>query len=57
VVDFLDAKGPVAYALERSHVQLGPDRRRLLERLFPEHRLEVVSLGLWRYFLFIGEIG
>jgi S-adenosylmethionine-diacylgycerolhomoserine-N-methlytransferase len=57
VVDFLDAKGPVAYALERSHVQLGPDRRRLLERLFPEHRLEVVALGLWRYFLFIGEIG
>jgi S-adenosylmethionine-diacylgycerolhomoserine-N-methlytransferase len=55
VVDFLDAKGLVARGLERSHVQLGPARRLLLQRLFPDHRLEVKSVGLWRYFLFVGE--
>lgn len=55
VLDFLDALGPVAYGLERSHVHLGPARRRLLEQIFPRHRLEVRSLGLWRYFLFVAE--
>ena len=57
VVDFLDAKGLVARGLERSHVQLGPARLHLLQRLFPDHRLKVASLGLWRYFLFVGEVG
>jgi S-adenosylmethionine-diacylgycerolhomoserine-N-methlytransferase len=57
VVDFLDAKGLVAHGLERSHVQLGPARLLFLQRLFPDHRLKVVSLGLWRYFLFVGEVG
>jgi hypothetical protein len=46
---------PWPYGLERSHVHLGPARRRLLEQLFPRHRLEARSLGLWRYFLFVGE--
>lgn len=54
VLDFLDAPGPVAYGLERSHVHLGPARQRLLEQIFPRHRLELRSLGLWRYFLFVG---
>lgn len=57
VLDFLDAKGPVAYGLERSQVHLGPARLSLLRRLFRENRLDVVSLGFWRYFLFIGEAG
>ena len=56
VVDFLDANGLVAEGLERSHVDLGPARWLLLQRLFPAHRLKIVSLGLWRYFLFIGEV-
>jgi len=55
VVDFLDASPLVAYGLERSHVQLGPARLSLLRQLFEEQRLEVVSLGLWRYFLFVGK--
>jgi S-adenosylmethionine-diacylgycerolhomoserine-N-methlytransferase len=55
VVDFLEAKAPVAHGLEQSHVELGPERCLRLQRLFPEHRLEVVSVGLWRYFLFVGE--
>jgi S-adenosylmethionine-diacylgycerolhomoserine-N-methlytransferase len=57
VVDFLDAGGSVAFGLERSHVHLGPARRLLLEQLFPQHRIEVASVGLWRYFLFVGEAG
>jgi S-adenosylmethionine-diacylgycerolhomoserine-N-methlytransferase len=57
VVDFQDAQGIMASGLERSHVHLGPARRMLLERLFPRHRLEVRSLSLWRYFLFVGEVG
>jgi hypothetical protein len=56
-VDFLDARGLVAYGLERSHVHLGPARLSLLCQLFPDHRVGVVALGLWRYFLFIGEVG
>jgi S-adenosylmethionine-diacylgycerolhomoserine-N-methlytransferase len=56
VVDFQDALGPVAHGLERSHVHLGPERRVRLKQLFPRHRLEVVSLGFWRYFLFVGEV-
>ncbi len=56
VVDFLDALRPVASALGRSHVHLGGARLLALGRLFPQHRLRVVSLGLWRYFLFVGEV-
>jgi S-adenosylmethionine-diacylgycerolhomoserine-N-methlytransferase len=54
VVDFLDARPPVARALEASHVFLGPSRLDALRRLFPEHRVEVRSVGLWRFFLFHG---
>jgi hypothetical protein len=57
VVDFLDAAPPVASGLVRSHVHLGPARLALLRRLFPQHRLKVASLGLWRYYSFIGEAG
>jgi len=57
VVDFLDATGPVALGLRRSHVLLGPERLRELQRLFPRHRLELCRGPLWRYFLFWGERG
>jgi S-adenosylmethionine-diacylgycerolhomoserine-N-methlytransferase len=57
VVDFLDAAYPVASTLRRSHVHLGTARLRALVRLFPEHRLRVLSVGLWRYFLFVGDVG
>jgi S-adenosylmethionine-diacylgycerolhomoserine-N-methlytransferase len=55
VVDFLDACGPVARALEASHVFLGPARLDRLLQLFPEHRVEVRSVGLWRFFVFQGS--
>jgi S-adenosylmethionine-diacylgycerolhomoserine-N-methlytransferase len=55
VVDFLDAHWPVGPGLRRSHVHLGPERIDALRRLFPRHRAEVRSVGLWRYFLFLGE--
>jgi len=55
VVDFLDAPGPVAAWLSRCHVSLGPQRLRVLSRLFPVHDLQVRSAGLWRYFLFRGD--
>jgi S-adenosylmethionine-diacylgycerolhomoserine-N-methlytransferase len=54
VVDFLDALPPVAGALRASHVFLGPDRLRALERMFPVHRVCVRTAGLWRYFVFLG---
>jgi len=54
VVDFLDAWLPVARALERSHVFLGPARLRRLQELFPRHRLAVRSALAWRYFVFVG---
>jgi len=52
VVDFLDARGPVGFGLRRSHVHLGPERLDALRRLFPSHRVEVRSVGLWRRFVF-----
>lgn len=55
VVDFLDAAGPVAFGLRRSHVLLGPERLEALRGLFPRHRLEVGRGLLWRYFIFWGE--
>jgi S-adenosylmethionine-diacylgycerolhomoserine-N-methlytransferase len=55
VVDFLDAVTPVAAALSASHVFLGPARLLALRRLFPRHRVSVRSVGLWRFFLFVGE--
>jgi S-adenosylmethionine-diacylgycerolhomoserine-N-methlytransferase len=55
VVDFLDARWPVGPGLRRSHVQLGPSRLHALRRLFPRHRVEVRTAGLWRYFLFVGS--
>jgi S-adenosylmethionine-diacylgycerolhomoserine-N-methlytransferase len=55
VLDFLDAAWPVAQALAASHVFLGPERLAELRRLFPRHQLDVTSVGLWRYFLFVGE--
>ncbi len=54
VVDFLDARGPVAFGLRRSHVHLGRVRLDRLRDLFPQHALAVRSVGLWRYFLFVG---
>jgi S-adenosylmethionine-diacylgycerolhomoserine-N-methlytransferase len=54
VVDFLDARGPIAFGLSRSHVHLGPERLEALRRLFPHHRVEIRGAGLWRYFLFTG---
>lgn len=55
VVDFLDARAPIAQGLASSHVQLGESRLAELRRLFPRHRLEVRSALLWRYYLFVGE--
>jgi S-adenosylmethionine-diacylgycerolhomoserine-N-methlytransferase len=55
VLDFLDARSAVARGLEASHVFLGPERLGELRRLFPRHALAVRSVGLWRYFLFVGE--
>jgi S-adenosylmethionine-diacylgycerolhomoserine-N-methlytransferase len=54
VVDFLDARPPVAGALRASHVFLGSDRLRTLERLFPAQSTSVRTTGLWRYFVFLG---
>ena len=54
VVDFLDARGPVARGLERSHVHLGPARLHALRRLFPRHHEAIRSVGLWTYFLSAG---
>jgi S-adenosylmethionine-diacylgycerolhomoserine-N-methlytransferase len=55
VVDFSEATRLVALSLKLSHVNLGRDRLNELSRLFPKHRLEVHSAGLWHYFLFWGE--
>jgi S-adenosylmethionine-diacylgycerolhomoserine-N-methlytransferase len=55
VVDFLDAWGPVAFGLRRSHVRLGEARLAALRRLFPRRGVSVRSVGLWRYFLFNGS--
>lgn len=52
VVDFLDAWGPVASALGRSHVQLGEARLFALRRRFPFHTVAVRSAGLWRFYVF-----
>lgn len=54
VVDFLDARSPVGFGLRRSHVLLGGERLETLRRLFPSHRADVRSTGLWRYFVFAG---
>lgn len=55
VVDFLDARGPVAHGLAASHVFLGKERLDRLRHLFPEHQVEVRSVGWWRFFLFRGS--
>jgi S-adenosylmethionine-diacylgycerolhomoserine-N-methlytransferase len=55
VVDFLDAPAPVAWGLAQSRVHLGGERLQLLRRLFPDHVLRVVDVGLWRYFSFCGR--
>jgi S-adenosylmethionine-diacylgycerolhomoserine-N-methlytransferase len=55
VVDFLDARGPVGFGLRRSHVHLGRERLRALRRLFPKHHEAIRSVGLWDYFLFVGQ--
>jgi S-adenosylmethionine-diacylgycerolhomoserine-N-methlytransferase len=57
VVDFLDAWGPVAFGLRRSHVFLGEERLRALRRLFPRRHEAIRSAGPWRWFLFEGEAG
>ncbi len=55
VVDFVDARGPVAQGLRRSHVHLGPARFEALARLFRPRRAEIRSTGLWSWFQFRGE--
>jgi S-adenosylmethionine-diacylgycerolhomoserine-N-methlytransferase len=55
VVDFLDARRPVAFGLRRSHVHLGPERLGALRHLFPRHYEAIRSVALWRYFLFSGS--
>ena len=55
VLDFLDAREPVHCALRSSHVYLGPERLEALAQTFPHHQVEIRSVGLWRYFLFVGE--
>jgi S-adenosylmethionine-diacylgycerolhomoserine-N-methlytransferase len=55
VVDFLDAFGPVGRALRRSHVHLGPARLDALRRRFASHSLSVRSVGLWRFYVFLGR--
>jgi len=42
--------------LRQSHVHLGHERLRRLEQLFPAHRVQVRSAGLWRYYLFWGDV-
>ena len=54
-VDFLDARWPVGAGLRRSHVSLGPERLDALRRLFARHRVRVRTVGLWRFFLFLGR--
>jgi S-adenosylmethionine-diacylgycerolhomoserine-N-methlytransferase len=54
VVDFLDARGPVGGWLTRSHVALGHQRLHALERLFPDHQVEVAWTPFWRFFFFVG---
>ncbi|HVO10470.1 MAG TPA: methyltransferase domain-containing protein [Vicinamibacteria bacterium] len=54
VVDFLDARGPVAFGLRRSHVHLGATRLDCLRQLFQEQAVRVHSVALWRYYLFVG---
>ena len=56
VVDFLDAVGPMAWGLERSHVSLGCERLHLLSGLLPDHDLQIVQVGLWRYYFFCGRV-
>jgi hypothetical protein len=55
VVDFVDAWGPVALGLRRSHVRLGPARFEALTRLFRPRRAELHSTGLWTWVQFTGE--
>jgi S-adenosylmethionine-diacylgycerolhomoserine-N-methlytransferase len=55
-VDFLDAAPGVRQSLRAAHVHLGPDRLETLRRLFPRHEARVRSVGLWRYFVFRGEV-
>jgi S-adenosylmethionine-diacylgycerolhomoserine-N-methlytransferase len=55
VVDFLDARPPLAGWLAASHVALGGARLAALERAFPAHRVKLGRTGLWRYFLFWGD--
>ena len=55
VVDFLDATGPVAAGLRRSHVHLGSGRLDALVRLLPAHEVRIGSVGLWRFYRFVGE--
>lgn len=56
VVDFGDAWGPIGFGLRRSHVRLGPERLAVLRGLFARHHLEIRSVGLWRYFVFVGRL-
>jgi S-adenosylmethionine-diacylgycerolhomoserine-N-methlytransferase len=56
VVDFLDAWGPVGFALRRSHVHLGPGRLETLRRRFQPHTVTVRSVALWRFYLFAARL-
>jgi S-adenosylmethionine-diacylgycerolhomoserine-N-methlytransferase len=56
VVDFLDARGPVAFGLRRSHVYLGLERLDALCRRFPSHTVAIRSLGFWRFYLFFARL-
>jgi S-adenosylmethionine-diacylgycerolhomoserine-N-methlytransferase len=55
-VDFLDAPGPMGWALASSHVHLGPQRLELLRRLF-SCDVEVRGLLLWRFFVCVARPG
>jgi S-adenosylmethionine-diacylgycerolhomoserine-N-methlytransferase len=54
VVDFLDARQPMAAWLTTCHVVLGPARLEALRSAFPAHHAEIRQAPLWRYFLFSG---
>ncbi len=57
VVDFLTATNPLVDRwLRANHVFLGEERLANLKRRFPRHTLEVKHAGLWRYFLFWGQL-
>jgi len=49
---FRGTSGLVALAMK-----VWVDHGACVRRSFPKHHLRVVSLGLWRYFLFVGEVG